>query len=361
MLSFTTSTGTAQIDVGLLLARFSVRPPVVSTTRLPPVEPYETGMLDTGDGNSVYWEVCGNPDGIPAVVLHGGPGQGCSVGMRRALDPDRHRVVLFDQRGCGRSRPHASDPRTDLSRNTTAHLVADIELLREHLGVARWVVFGGSWGTTVALAYAERHPDRVLGMLLVSVTTARRSEIDFLYRGAGRFFPEAWARFSDDRYRLPTDTEPPIEDLLLDYGRRMDSFDPAVRAEAAAAWTAWEDAVISLEVTGRPGTYSGRPDDSAHALVRLCAHYYGNGAFLDDGQLLRDAHRLAGIPGALVHGRADLSCPATTAYELARAWPDARLHLVDDSGHTGSPSMRSTLREAAEELYAAVAERVKDH
>lgn len=308
-------------------------------------------MLATGDGNFLYWEQCGNPDGIPAVVVHGGPGQGCSVGMRRAVDPERYRLILFDQRNCGRSRPHAGDPATDLRRNTTDHLVSDMELLRGHVGVPRWVVAGGSWGTTLALAYAERHPHRVLGMQLVSITTARRAEIDWLYRGAGRFFPEAWARFRDARYRAPTDSEPPIEDLLLDYGRRTADPDPAVRAASAAAWLAWEDAVISLEFAGNPGQFSDRPDDAAVAFVRLCAHYYGNGAFLDDGALIRDAHRLAGIPGVLVHGRADLSCPATTAYELATAWPDAELHIVDTSGHTGSPAMREALKRAGESLY----------
>ncbi len=163
----------------------------------PPIEPYETGLLDTGDGNLVYWETCGNPDGVPALVVHGGPGSGCSAGARRSFNPRRHRIILFDQRNCGRSRPHASDPAADLSVNTTDHLIRDMEQLREHLGVRKWLLRGGSWGVTLSLAYAERYPERVSGMLMASVTSTRRSELDWLYRGAGRFFPEAWARFRD--------------------------------------------------------------------------------------------------------------------------------------------------------------------
>src|SRR5690242_14908488 len=182
--------------------------------RYPDAEPYETGLLDTGDGNLVYWEACGNPDGIPALIVHGGPGSGCSLGQRRSFDPERFRIILFDQRNCGRSRPHASDPAVDMSLNTTDHLIADMESRREHLGVDKWLLWGGSWGVTLSLAYAERHPDRVSAMLLVSVTSTRRSEIDWLYRGVGRIFPEAWERFRDyvgaDDYRWPTDSQPPI-------------------------------------------------------------------------------------------------------------------------------------------------------
>ena len=167
------------------------------TAPRPPIEPYDHGMLDVGDGNHVYWEQCGDPDGRPALVVHGGPGSGCSVGMRRAVDPERFRVVLFDQRGCGRSTPHASEPATDMSVNTTWHLVADMERLREHLGIERWLLWGGSWGSTLALAYAERHPERVSAIALVGVTMSRRSDLDWLYGGVGRFFPEAWERFRD--------------------------------------------------------------------------------------------------------------------------------------------------------------------
>lgn len=324
----------------------------------PPIEPYRTGLLDTGDGNLVYWETCGNPDGVPVLVVHGGPGSGCSPGMRRGWDPQRHRIILFDQRNCGRSRPHASDPAADMSRNTTEHLIGDMERLREHLGVRRWLLFGGSWGVTLSLAYAQRHPERVLGMLLVSVTSSRPSELDWLYRGVGRIFPEAWARFrdfaGDRRFRLPTDSEPPIGELLAAYSRMMEGPDPDLRARAAAEWLAWEDAVISMERNGRPGAYGDRPDDARLAFVRICAHYFANDAFLEDGVLVREAGRLAGIPGVLVHGRSDLGGPVVTAWELARAWPGAELVVIDDSGHTGSATMQQVLRAAGERLYAAV-------
>jgi proline iminopeptidase len=322
----------------------------------PPIEPYRTGMLDTGDGNLVYWEACGNPDGRPALVVHGGPGSGCSAGHRRGFDPSRYHIVLFDQRNCGRSRPLASDPATDLSRNTTAHLISDMEALRELLGVDAWVLFGGSWGVTLSLAYAEAHPDRVAGMLLVSVTTGRRSELDWLYRGVGRIFPEAWSRFRDHAgatgHLLPTDTEPPVEELLAAYGRLLAGPDPDVRARAATAWLTWEDAVISMERPGAPRLYSDRPDDAQQTFARLCAHYFANGGFLADDAVMRDAGRLAGIPGELVHGRADLGGPVIIPWSLARVWPDANLVVVEGSGHTGNEIMQRELDAATERLHA---------
>lgn len=327
----------------------------------PPIEPYETGMLDSGDGNLIYWETCGNPDGVPALIVHGGPGSGCTTGMRSSFDPERYRTILFDQRNCGRSTPHASDPAADMSRNTTGHLIRDMEHLRERLGVQKWLLRGMSWGVTLSLAYAERHPGRASGMILVSVTTTRRSELDWLYRGAGRIFPEAWARFRDaagagaGQYRLPTDTEPPIEGLLMAYARLMENPDPAVRARAAAEWVAWEDAVISMEHNGTPGLYSGRRDAARLAFVRICAHYFGHGAFLPEDALIRDAARLAGIPGVLVQGRGDLGGPVVTAWELARAWPGSELIVIDDSGHTGSAAMRDALDSAADRLFAVIA------
>jgi proline iminopeptidase len=327
----------------------------------PPIEPYDTGMLDTGDGNAVYWETCGNPDGLPALVVHGGPGAGCSIGARKAFDPRRYRIVLFDQRNCGRSTPHASDPAADMSLNTTAHLIRDMERLREHLGVQTWLLSGGSWGVTLALAYAQRHPERVSGMLLASITSGRRSELDWLYRGAGRMFPEAWARFRDfvgaEDHRLPTDTEPPVEDLLRLYAQSMEHPDADIRARAATEWLAWEDAVISMESNGRPGQYSNRPDDAKLAFVRICAHYFANDCFLPDGVLIREAATLADIPAVLVHGRGDLGGPVITAWELARAWPGAELVVVEDSGHTGSTAMQEALHAARARLYAAITER----
>ncbi|MEU4332080.1 prolyl aminopeptidase [Nonomuraea dietziae] len=308
----------------------------------PAIEPYDHGHLDTGDGNLVYWEVCGNPEGKPALVVHGGPGSGCTPGQRRSFDPERYRIVLFDQRNCGRSLPHASDPATDLSTNTTQHLIADMERLREHLGIDRWLLYGGSWGSTLMLAYAEAHPERVSEMVIVSVTMTRRSEIDWLYRGVGRFFPEQWQRFREGVPEAERDG-----DLLAAYSRLMSDPDPAVRAKAAQDWMTWEDAVISLEVNGKPNAYSDRPPASLLAFSRICAHYFSNGAWLEEGVLLREAHRLAGIPGVLIHGRFDLGGPLETAWQLAQAWPDSRLVVVDDSGHTGSDTMR-------EEILAAL-------
>jgi proline iminopeptidase len=302
----------------------------------PPIEPYDHGMLDVGDGNDVYWETCGNPDGKPALVVHGGPGSGCGTGERRYFDPDLYRVVLFDQRGCGRSMPHASDPAADMSVNTTEHLLADMEQLREQLGIEQWLLFGGSWGSTLILAYAERHPERVSEIVIPSVTTTRRSEIDWLYRGVGRFFPEEWERFRAGVPEAERDG-----DVLAAYARLMESPDADVRRQSAADWLDWEDAVISQEPHGRPKAYSDRPPAAQLAFVRICAHYFSHGAWLEEGALLRDANRLAGIPGVLIHGRLDMGSPLVTAWELARAWPDARLVVIDDSGHTGSETMNN--------------------
>lgn len=315
------------------------------TEPYPPIEPYDHGMLDVGDGNLVYWEVCGNPDGKPALVVHGGPGTGCSAGPRRSFDPDRYRAVLFDQRGCGRSTPHAGDPATDLSCNTTEHLICDMERLREHLGIESWLLFGGSWGSTLVLAYAERHSQRVSEIVIVDVTTTRRSEIDWLYRGVARFFPEEWEHFRSGVPEADRDG-----DLVAAYARLMEDPDPDVRAAAATSWSAWEDAVISLEPNGKPNAYSDRPPAALLAFVRICTHYFAHGAWLEEGVLLRDAGRLAGIPGVLLHGRLDLGGPLHTVWELARAWPDAELTVIADSGHIGSDTMRAQIRLALDKF-----------
>ncbi len=294
----------------------------------PATRPYARGMLEVGDGNQVYWETCGNPDGKPAVLVHGGPGSGCHPGQGRTFDPARYRLVLFDQRGCGRSRPLASDPATDMRHNTTAHLIADMERLREHLGIGRWLLFGGSWGSTLILAYAERYPERVSEIVISSVTTTRRAEIDWLYRGAGRFFPEQWERFAAGVPGTPRDG-----DIVAAYARLAEDQDPAVREKATADWCAWEGAVLFGEVQGHAG---GRPSEALLALVRICAHYFSHGAWLEDGVLLREAGRLAGIPGALFHGRLDMGGPVDTAWQLARAWPGAELTVIEDAGHLGS-------------------------
>lgn len=316
-------------------------------------EPFDSGLLDVGDGNHVYWECVGNPDGKPMLHVHGGPGSGASVTGRTAFDPERYLTVVFDQRGCGRSTPHASDPATDMSVNTTHHLIADIERLREHLGIDRWGLIGGSWGSTLAIAYAQAHPDCVSDVILVAVTMTRRSEIDWLYHGVGRFFPTQWKAFVDGvpEAAAPADVSTgDIVPVLAAYSRRMADPDPAVRAKAAHDWVMWEDTVISLETNGNPGAYSERVDAARDAMVRICSTYFANGAWLDEGQLLRDMHRLAGIPGRLIHGRFDLGGPVHIAHDVHEAWPGSQLVVVEDSGHTGSATMRGAIRAAIASL-----------
>jgi proline iminopeptidase len=296
----------------------------------PPIEPYESGLLAVGEGNAVYWETCGNAEGQAALVVHGGPGSGCSTDARRYFDPARYRVVLVDQRNCGRSRPHASDPAVDLATNTTDRLIADFERVREHLAIDRWVLRGYSWGSTLALAYAEWHPERVSALVLSAVTTTRRAEIEWLYRGVGRFFPEAWERF---RAFAGVD---PDGDVVAAYARLVEETDPDVRATAVREWCAWEDAVLSGETQGEAKVYGGRPGPAQTALVRICAHYFTHAAWLAEGQLIEEADRLTGIPGVLVQGRFDLAGPPRTAWQLANVWPDATLRIVDDVGHLGN-------------------------
>jgi proline iminopeptidase len=300
--------------------------PVPRATLYPKIEPYASGMLDVGDGQLVHWEECGNPAGKAAVVLHGGPGSGCTPGHRRLFDPERYRIVLFDQRGCGRSRPHASDPDTDLATNTTARLVDDIERLRLALGIDRWLVYGNSWGSTLALAYAQRHPRQVSEIVLLAGTTTSRADVDWLYHGAGRFFPEAWERF---RAGVPADQRD--GDLVEAYARRLDDPDPAVRERAARDWCAWEDAVVGAGPATPPNP---RYDDPAFrmAFARIVTHYFRHHAWLEDGALLRGAAGLADIPGVLIHGRFDIGSPPVTAWRLAHAWPGSELVLLD-AGH----------------------------
>jgi len=296
----------------------------------PEIEPYDHGMLDVGDGNLIYWEVCGNPLGKPAVVLHGGPGSGCVPGMRRYFDPTAYRIVLFDQRGCGRSIPHASDPTVDLAANTTHHLVQDIERLRQHLSIERWLVFGVSWGSTLALAYAERFPERVSEMVLASVVTTTDREVQWLTRDVARYFPQDWTRF---REGLPEGERD--GDLVTGYVRLLRDPDPAVREKAAEDWCRWEDAHVAVHANSRP---SPRYEDTRFrmAFARLVTHYWHHAAWLEDGSLLRDAHLLAGIPAVLVHGRIDLSSPVDIPWQLAQNWRGSQLVLVDEAGHGSS-------------------------
>jgi proline iminopeptidase len=311
----------------------------------PPVEPYETGMLDVGDGHSLYWEACGHPDGRPAVVLHGGPGSGCSPGMRRYFDPARHRIVLFDQRNAGRSTPWAGEPAVDLSANTTPHLLRDVERLRKHLGIDRWLLFGASWGVTLGLGYAEAFPERVSELVLAAVTSPDRWLLRWITRDVGRVFPREW-----DRFRAGVPAADRDGDLAAAYGRLLHHPDPAVRARAAQDWCDWEDTHVSLAPDAAPALSVMEPARQL-AIARLVTHYWGNGCFLDDGQLLRDAGRLAGIPGVMVHGRFDVSGPLDVAWRMHQAWPDSELVVLDDAGHGGSSMFDAVV--AATDRFAA--------
>jgi proline iminopeptidase len=299
----------------------------------PEIQPYEHGMLDVGEGDLLYWEACGNPLGRPAVVLHGGPGSGCTSWQPRLFDPDAYRIVLFDQRNCGRSIPHASQPDIDLSNNTTPNLIADIERLRGHLGVDRWLVTGGSWGSALGLAYAERHPDRVTGMVLWGVASARRSEFDWLFRGGvGAFFPEQWERLLN---AVPNELR---EDDVVDaYCRMLFDPDPEVRRQAAYEWCLWESATPSWPPIAR---LDERFEDPAFALAfaRLVTHYVRHDAWFEEDELLRGIGALDGIPAALVQGRFDFQSPLGSAWAVHRAWRSSKLVVVDEAGHdAGAP------------------------
>lgn len=315
----------------------------------PEIEPCDHAMLEVGEGNRVYWETCGNPRGKPALVVHGGPGSGCSTWHRRLFDPAAYRIVLFDQRSCGRSRPHASEPDIDLTNNTTQHLVADMELLRDHLGIERWLVFGGSWGSTLALAYAEAHPDRVTEMILWGVTTGRRAECDWLFRGGvAPLFPEQW-----ECLRAGVPAAERDGDIVAAYSRMLHDPDPEVRARAALAWCTWESATPEWPpATGLAKRYED--PDFALAFARLVTHYVRHDLFLEDGILLRDAHVLADIPGILVNGRFDLQAPIGNAWELARAWPRAELVIVDDAGHAADERWLTQELVRATDRFAAM-------
>ena len=287
----------------------------------PPVDPFDQRMIEVGQGHQVYVEQCGNPDGIPVVVLHGGPGGGCSPAMRRYFDPAAYRIVLFDQRGCGRSRPHAS-----VTDNTTWHLVDDIELIREQCEIDSWIVFGGSWGATLALIYAQAHPDRVRNLILRGVFLMTRAELDWCYGGgAGRFWPETWARFVSP---IPEEER---GDLIAAYHRRLFSGDLTEETRFGRTWSAWENALASIHSSGATGE---SPGDYARAFARLENHYFMNAGFLEtDGQILNHMDRIAHIPGVIVQGRYDMICPPTSAWELSRRWPAAELKIIRNAGH----------------------------
>ena len=288
----------------------------------PDIEPFETGMLDVGDGHTVYWERIGTKGAKPAVFLHGGPGGATSPSQRRLFDPALYDVILFDQRGCGKSTPHAS-----IEANTTWHLVADIERLREMMGVEQWLVFGGSWGSTLALAYAETHPQRVSELVLRGIYTLTRAELDWYYQfGVSEMFPDKWERF------VAPIPENERHEMMAAYRRRLTGTDREEQLRCAVAWSTWEGETITL---------LPNPDYSDHfydadfalAFARIENHFFVHAGWLEEGQLLRDAEKLKDIPGVIIHGRYDMPCPAKYAWALHKAWPKADFHLIEGAGH----------------------------
>ncbi|HWP95172.1 MAG TPA: prolyl aminopeptidase [Gammaproteobacteria bacterium] len=316
-------------------------------TLYPPLEPYSHFELAVDARHTLYVEQAGNPEGLPVVFLHGGPGAGSEPWHRQFFDPEGYRIVVFDQRGAGRSRPHA-----ELADNTTPLLVSDMEKIRTRLGIERWVVFGGSWGSTLALAYAEAYPERVLGLVLRGIFLCRPQDIHWFYQeGANRVFPDYWEDFV-----API---PPAErhDMLRAYHRRLTSDDERVRLEAARAWSVWEGRCATLLPNPAVVESFANPH-TALSLARIECHYFVNDCFLAPDQLLRDAHRLRGIPGYIVHGRFDIVCPLDGAHALAKVWSEAEFHIVRDAGHVASePGIQSALVEATDALLARLAPR----
>lgn len=306
----------------------------------PPIEPFASGHLRVSDGNEIYWEASGNPNGKPALHLHGGPGGGIMTGYRRRFDPDRFLIVSFEQRGCGRSRPLVTDPVADLSTNTTSALVADIEALRAHLGVERWLVAGVSWGTTLALAYAQAHPERVSELVLFAVTTTSAAEVEWITEAMGRVFPREWEQFEAAAHRQPG------QRLVDAYYGLITHPDPTVRERAARAWCAWEDTHVSLDPTHVPNPKYEDPE-FRQVFATLVIHYWKHAAFAGEGGLLAGMDRIAHIPGVLIHGRLDVSSPLETAWRLHKAWPASELVVVGDEGHGGDAMIHELVRAIA--------------
>jgi proline iminopeptidase len=315
-----------------------------SARTYPPIQPYRTQRLKVSSIHEIHVEECGNPDGTAVVFVHGGPGGGCEPWHRQFFDPKRYRIVLFDQRGCGRSTPYAC-----LEENTTWDLVADMETIRATLGIERWVVFGGSWGSTLALAYAQKYPERVKGLILRGIFLLRPQELRWFYQeGCNYLYPDAW-----EHYLAPI---PQSEhgDLVAAYHRRLTSENPELRREAARAWSTWEGATSKLipnaDMVAR---YGG--DDFAEAFARIECHYFVNGGwFRSPDQLLEDAHKLKDIPGVIVQGRYDVVCPIKSAWDLHRAWPEADLQIVPDAGHAASETGTLTRLVEATDRFASL-------
>ncbi len=294
----------------------------------PDIVPYDRGMLAVGDGNSIYWECCGNPKGKPAIYVHGGPGSGSTPAARRFFDPGKYKIVLFDQRGCGRSKPLLNE-RSHLQDNTTQNLIRDLEALRKDLRIERWVMLGVSWGSTLTLAYAQAYPQHVAALVLACVTTTSRREVEWITCGVGPIFPQQWERFAA---HIPESLKP--ERIVDAYAKLLFDDDALVCAAAAAQWCAWEDSHVSL-VPGYVPNQRFADSDFRLRFARFVTHYWRHDAFLEDEQLLRDAGSLSAIPGVLIHGRYDVSSPLGTAWQLHRRWPGSELHVVDDAGHGG--------------------------
>lgn len=312
------------------------------TWAYPPIEPFDTGRLPVSALHTIAYEQSGNPQGKPVIFLHGGPGGGKSPAQRRFFDPTRYRIVNFDQRGCGESTPHA-----EIAENTTWDLVADIEKLRTHLGIERWQVFGGSWGSTLALAYAQKHPERVTEIVLRGIFMLRRSELEWFYQhGASEIFPDLWEPYWD---HIP---EAERSDMIAAYHRRLTSPDRAVRVAAAKRWAGWEGATSKLYPDPAMSSHY-EEDEFALAFARIEAHYFQNRGFLEhEDQLLRDVARIRHIPAVIVQGRYDVVCPARSAWDLHRAWPEAEFQLSADSGHAAFEPGNSRALVAATDRFA---------
>lgn len=307
----------------------------------PPIEPHQTGMLDVGNGHSLRYEVSGKPDGLPVLFLHGGPGSGCKPEQRRFFDPRRWRIVLFDQRGAGGSTPSGS-----LLANTTQHLVDDIEILRRQLGIERWVVFGGSWGSTLALAYAASHAGACVGLILRGIWLGRRQDIAWWMHDVQRVFPEHWEAFVG--HLDPAERD----DVVATYGRRLSDPNPAVHMPAAIAWRGYDQKLSTLLPAAEE---VAPPGPQTLAVARIAQHYVRHEAFLAEGELLRDVDRFRHVPAVIIHGRYDMIAPVDGAIALARAWPQARLVIVEDGSHsTGEIGVRNALLDATDRFAAAV-------
>jgi proline iminopeptidase len=308
-------------------------------------EPFESGMLDVGDGQHLYFEVRGNPNGKPAVVLHGGPGQGSHPAMTRGFDPQLYKIILFDQRGCGRSLPHASAPDTKMDLNTTWHLIRDMETLRDHLKVDRWLICGASWGSALALAYAIKFPERVTELVLMAIFTAQAKEYQWLYHDLGATLPKDFDAFRSLAFKTASS-----KDVFYSYSQLLGSDDRSTQLAAARAWCDWEDAVLANEPNAKRSYPTTDTSDEMIAFARICAHYALHDAWLTENGIIAHRHRISEIPAVIIHGRQDRGCPAEIVERLSDGWNKASLTVLEDSGHLASPSKKLKLLQALREF-----------